>query len=458
MRWKRLSYRVSSAAQLCPLRKSLTLLVSMFLWCTNMTCAFSSTRTALRVRYRTQQFGFWSTRSNDIHSVAIIGGGLAGLSTAHHFIQKQPGIQITIFDKAPVGTAGASSVAGGLLHPLSPRGKLVYQGRFGLQATNELVEQANRYQTCVVSESLFRVALNDEHVQQLKQTARTLPEYCEWISPQDMTMMMMQTSTTAGSSPNVQGGLKLSNGCKVLHVPSYLQGLYMACQAKASGNITWTLLLENTCSSSFLTEESPHHFQLFNNFDAVVLAAGAGMFQNDSLLSLKDFPVDFLIRGQSIEMKLVSPPPRNGSSNRQNNAALLCGKYISPLFEKNRVLIGATHEWSSTPPLSTNQVIQDLRQRTIDMAPFVWKHGEIANVTCGYRVQSRRGPLGRLPIIGRLHDCTDIHNNVYIFTGLSSRGLLYHGLYGDVLTDMILGIQEHESGQEEYNLDWWRKC
>jgi hypothetical protein len=115
MRWKRfLSNRVSSAAQLCPLRKSLTLLVLTFLWCTNMTCAFSSPRTALRVRYTTQQFGLSSTRSsNDIHSVAIIGGGLAGLSTAHHFIQKQPGIQITIFDKAPVGTAGASSVAGG---------------------------------------------------------------------------------------------------------------------------------------------------------------------------------------------------------------------------------------------------------------------------------------------------------------------------------------------------------
>lgn len=117
MRWKRfLSNRVSSAAQLCPLRKSLTLLVLTFLWCTYMTCGFfSSPRTGLmKVRYRTQQFGLSSTRSsNDIHSVAIIGGGLAGLSTAHHFIQKQPGIQITIFDKAPVGTAGASSVAGG---------------------------------------------------------------------------------------------------------------------------------------------------------------------------------------------------------------------------------------------------------------------------------------------------------------------------------------------------------
>jgi glycine/D-amino acid oxidase-like deaminating enzyme len=46
--------------------------------------------------------------------VAIIGGGLAGLSTAYHLLQKSPSsIEITIIDKALPGAAGASSVAGG---------------------------------------------------------------------------------------------------------------------------------------------------------------------------------------------------------------------------------------------------------------------------------------------------------------------------------------------------------
>jgi protoporphyrinogen oxidase len=45
--------------------------------------------------------------------VAIIGGGLAGLSTAFQLLQKSPKINVTIFDKATVGTSGASSVAGG---------------------------------------------------------------------------------------------------------------------------------------------------------------------------------------------------------------------------------------------------------------------------------------------------------------------------------------------------------
>jgi NADH dehydrogenase FAD-containing subunit len=57
--------------------------------------------------------------------VAIIGGGLAGLSVAYHLLDiKQTGsnednglmnspLQITIYDKSRVGEGGASAVAGG---------------------------------------------------------------------------------------------------------------------------------------------------------------------------------------------------------------------------------------------------------------------------------------------------------------------------------------------------------
>ena len=56
-----------------------------------------------------------------ITNVAIVGGGLAGLSAAYHLLDisqcergdNSRGMQITIFDKAGVGEGGASSVAGG---------------------------------------------------------------------------------------------------------------------------------------------------------------------------------------------------------------------------------------------------------------------------------------------------------------------------------------------------------
>ena len=51
---------------------------------------------------------------HSIRKVAIVGGGLAGLSTAFHLIDKTgPGSLVSIYDKAPVGMGGASSVAGG---------------------------------------------------------------------------------------------------------------------------------------------------------------------------------------------------------------------------------------------------------------------------------------------------------------------------------------------------------
>ncbi len=61
-------------------------------------------------------------KDNDhtVSNIAIIGGGLAGLSTSYHLLDIASGdsdvqkrLHITIFDKAEVGEGGASSVAGG---------------------------------------------------------------------------------------------------------------------------------------------------------------------------------------------------------------------------------------------------------------------------------------------------------------------------------------------------------
>jgi ribulose 1,5-bisphosphate synthetase/thiazole synthase len=50
----------------------------------------------------------------NISKVGIVGGGLAGLSTAYHLLQKQPALDITILDvTSGPGEGGASAVAGG---------------------------------------------------------------------------------------------------------------------------------------------------------------------------------------------------------------------------------------------------------------------------------------------------------------------------------------------------------
>jgi hypothetical protein len=48
-----------------------------------------------------------------LQNIAIVGGGLAGLSTAYHLLQKNPSLGITILDTSLPGEGGASTVAGG---------------------------------------------------------------------------------------------------------------------------------------------------------------------------------------------------------------------------------------------------------------------------------------------------------------------------------------------------------
>lgn len=47
---------------------------------------------------------------------------------------------MTVFDPNEAGAAGASSVAAGLLHPLTPRGKLIWKGEEGYKAAKHLIE------------------------------------------------------------------------------------------------------------------------------------------------------------------------------------------------------------------------------------------------------------------------------------------------------------------------------
>ena len=108
------------------------------------------------------------------------------------------------------------------LHPFSPRGKLVHLGKEGLSSTNRLLHAAkNNMPDCVLRDQLYRIAMTEKNAEQLKLTAELHPEYATWIDPDPLET---QTGTTS------LGGILLSNGCQVINVPSYLKGLWSACE------------------------------------------------------------------------------------------------------------------------------------------------------------------------------------------------------------------------------------
>ena len=66
-----------------------------------------------------------------------------------------------------------------------------------------------------------------------------------------------------------------------------------------------------------------------------------------------------------------------------------------------------------------------------------------------------RGQHGRVPIIGR--SCGDLHDDAWLFTGLSSRGLIYHGIYGDILSGAVLEGNEESMLKKYPHLGWWKR-
>eukprot|EP00986_Skeletonema_menzelii_P007974 scaffold3197_cov153-Skeletonema_menzelii.AAC.18 len=394
-----------------------------------------------------------------VENVAIIGGGLAGLSAAFHLVdiaeKKRPAeqLQITIFDKAQVGLSGASAVAGGLMHPFSPRGKLIHFGQSALEQSKVLVEAAAKHRpACVLRDHLYRVALSDKNVDQLKDTASKYPELATWMSKEDLHNHV---------GIDCLGGLKLSNGCQVIHVPTYLEGLLEEIKMKAKdltngSSVKWEVIKPN---------DHQELNQKLKSFDSVILSAGSGLLHNHFIES-DSLPVQ-LVRGQSIEIGLSTKEKKSFIEND----AVLCGKYISPLpfstqdtdpqaSTMQRYVIGATHEFKNTP-LTAPEVIEELRSRTYQFAPHLWDEGVIDKITHGVRMQSNRGAFGRMPIIGQCRPeaaGTELnHEHMWLFTGLSSRGLIYHAIFGKWLANGVLHDNENLLENEFEQFDWWRR-
>jgi glycine/D-amino acid oxidase-like deaminating enzyme len=169
-----------------------------------------------------------------------------------------------------------------------------------------------------------------------------------------------------------------------------------------------------------------------------VYAAGAGMSSDKGVKNhFSRLPVT-LVRGQSLVIEA------------QCKEALLCGKYISPMPNPSHTLLGASHEFRDKP-LSSDALITELKARTQSFVPKLWENTQIQQITSGVRVQSDRGKYGRMPIIGKPPG----QQNRWLFTGLSSRGLLYHGLFAGVLADAILSDSEEPIRQRDWL--WWQK-
>eukprot|EP01041_Mallomonas_annulata_P000548 gene548-1049_t len=366
-----------------------------------------------------------NTEMTEMKSVAIIGGGFAGLGCAYH--ARKYTSKITIFDKNPVGSAASSSVAAGMMHPLSPQCKLIWKGAEGYQATSTILKDLN--QDVVLSNTnILRPCLTEAHKAIYSTSAKILPQFVEWISKSEYSEL------TNNINPNVLGALRIKNS-KIINCPLYLQSIWN--YITQSSNLTST----STSTPNLIIWENQNinNIQdIQNKFDIIFITCGANI--ND--LWQLPLPIQ-LVRGQS----LIYQNNMNNNKNENNpnipheiqyevqlQQAILCGEYIVPTGN-NQIIAGATHEYNNNfndlqAPTNLKIAYNLLKSKIENLYPPLASVTPIGSLA-GIRVNSKRTNLGKLPILNQ-HPTM---SNVWMMTALGSRGLIHHALLSQMLVD-----------------------
>ncbi len=305
--------------------------------------------------------------------IAIIGAGLAGLGVSWHLCQI-PHYQATLFDPKGIG-GGASGISTGLLHPFPGRRALRSWGADqGMEATSALVAVSEKALGRPVAEAtgIFRPAITP---QQREDFSKRASEDSDAIWQEH---------------PQFGPGLWIPSGMTV-YSRLYLAGLWKACQA---------------LGVAFL-QEAVSSLDDLGAFDAILLTAGF-----ETLAFAPHLPLQ-VTKGQTL---LCRWPERLPFS-------LVSQGHITPTDDPSLCQIGSTYEHGFSSLAPDSSVIPELLGKAAKFYPPS-KDFEVVEVRAGARISR---PKGYRPIVEKLNAKT------WVFTGLGSRGMLYHASFGKEL-------------------------
>ncbi len=185
-------------------------------------------------------------------------------------------------------------------------------------------------------------------------------------------------------------GLFIPNGITVF-MPLYLKGLLQKCK-----------------KLGLRVEKS--HVEELPGFDHVIIAAGAGVFSFALDLDVKP------VKGQALRCR--------GSFKRS-----MIGKgHLAITEEQNVVHLGSTYEHHFENDLPDLEFARENIMRQVDSFLPDARSMEVLECRAGVRVCRKQGyfPIAKM-----------LNERLSVFTGLGSRGLLYHAMLGKELADRV---------------------
>jgi len=314
--------------------------------------------------------------------LAIVGAGFAGLAVAYHWLRSQKG-SVTIFDPNGIG-GGASGISTGLLHPFPGRQALrSWRAEEGMAATGELIEVAERALGRAVCErsGVLRLVADGAQERMFRERAQEDRDAVWWEPAQVVGMV-------PGAAP--VSGLWIPGGITV-YSALYLEGLWHACKELGAR-------LEKTRVRSLQELNTYHH---------IVLATGSETlhFPECNHLPLEQ------VKGQTLLCRWPHKLP----------CSLAANGHITPTEDQNLCQIGSTYEKPVFSPHPDPDMISQLLEKAALFYPPA-RHFPVVEQRAAIRMAVKHNQYR--PLV------QPVTANAWVFTGLGSRGLLYHALLG----------------------------
>lgn len=325
--------------------------------------------------------------------IAILGAGFAGLALCWHLLEQEDVKgRITLFDPLEIG-CGTSGMSSGLLHPYAGRhAKRSWMASEGMASTIQLLKAAS---IIPCSRGIFRPPQSSTQLEDFRLASQKYDDL-EWWDQKTCEKMV--------PGMQAQAGLFVTSGITI-NPTKYLQGLWNACSARGAQ----------------IEYRAIQSLQELHSFDVIVVAAGAATGRIPELTQL---PLSY-IKGQTIELawpSQIAPPP----------ISMIATAYLAMQPEKASCLVGATYERSFANDLPDPAIaVPELKQKAAVLFPEL-SDAPVTSCNAGIRVFS---PDKLTPIAGRVK--TTGASSVWVFTGLGSKGLLYHGWLAGQLSQAI---------------------
>lgn len=325
--------------------------------------------------------------------IAIAGAGFAGLSVAWHLAHHaKKACRITVFDPTE-GFGSASSAAAGLMHPFSgKKGKLAKWGREAFQESCRLFNEVKPYQkeNFILHRGMIRLAMNKEQEEDYKRSLSDHPSL-RWFEKEEAQSYFPLLAPLSGLF--VEEALAIDS---VLYLDALKEGL------KRKG----VLFIDRKIES----------VQDFAGFDAAVAACG---FETPLLIADRNIPFRYL-KGQGMEFELPDGvEPFECAINGDLYAVMLKGS--------RRFFLGATFERGNSDPRADPIVAEEkIYPKIQEMMPALAKRRPVR-----IRSHVRLTTSSHFPVYER------VEGNLWVFSGLGSKGLLYHALLGKKIASEI---------------------